>query len=175
MRRKVRSLIDSFPPTNLIIIPTRISGTSRDLAAFVKFTLGLCTVDMSVYHGAEPQNSISARPDVDAVIVILPITKQPEVILRTFAAGKHVSSDKLVAKAPPPISASYDNTFPSTGRRASFCRQPKTSSLTLPIERQDSPSATVGSAGTISFPVPVFVPTSKDNNNTRPIGGPFQT
>lgn len=38
------------------------------------------------------------RDDIDAVIIALPITVQPEVIKRAIAAGKHVLSEKPIAK-----------------------------------------------------------------------------
>ena len=119
LRKRVRSLIDSFSRTNLATqahipglttlgdqvninaIYSRSEKSSRDLAAFVKSTLGPKATDPSIYHDADPGNSIDvllARPDIDAVIVILPITKQPEVILKALAAGKHVLSEKPVAK-----------------------------------------------------------------------------
>jgi predicted dehydrogenase len=37
------------------------------------------------------------REDIDAVIVALPITKQPEYIEAALAAGKHVLSEKPIA------------------------------------------------------------------------------
>ena len=116
----MRSVIGLFPPADLFITKAHIPGlatlgdqitvkaiysrsekSSRDLASFVKSTLGPNATDLSIYHDADPQNSIDAllaRSDVDAVIVILPITKQPEVILKALAAGKHVLSEKPIAK-----------------------------------------------------------------------------
>ena len=80
---------------------SRSERSSRDLAAFAESTLGPNAINPSIYHDADPQNSIDAllaRSDIDAVIVILPITKQPEIILKALAAGKHVLSEKPVAK-----------------------------------------------------------------------------
>lgn len=82
-------------------IYSRSEKSSKDLAAFVKSTLGPTAADPSVYHDADPRSSIDvllARSDIDAVIVVLPITKQPEVVLKALAAGKHVLSEKPVAK-----------------------------------------------------------------------------
>lgn len=39
-----------------------------------------------------------ARSDIHAVIVVLPISQQPDVIIRALKAGKHVLSEKPVAK-----------------------------------------------------------------------------
>lgn len=80
---------------------SRSESSSRDLAAFVGSTLGPNATSPSIYHDADPKNSIDAllaRSDIDAVIVILPITKQPEVVLKALAAGKHVLSEKPIAK-----------------------------------------------------------------------------
>jgi len=38
-----------------------------------------------------------ARVDITAVIVVLPITLQPSIVLKALAAGKHVLSEKPVA------------------------------------------------------------------------------
>ncbi|EMD36780.1 hypothetical protein CERSUDRAFT_155077 [Gelatoporia subvermispora B] len=53
-----------------------------------------------VYFDADPARDLDtllARPDIAAVIVVLPITTQPAVVLRALAAGKHVLSEKPVA------------------------------------------------------------------------------
>ncbi|OJT04040.1 hypothetical protein TRAPUB_5276 [Trametes pubescens] len=53
-----------------------------------------------VYHDEDPAVSLDkllARSDIFAVIVVLPITVQPKVILKALAAGKHVLSEKPVA------------------------------------------------------------------------------
>ncbi|KAG6848053.1 hypothetical protein H0H93_003811 [Arthromyces matolae] len=54
----------------------------------------------AVYHDADPQSNLDAllaRSDINAVIVVLPITLQPSIILKALAAGKHVLSEKPVA------------------------------------------------------------------------------
>jgi predicted dehydrogenase len=43
-------------------------------------------------------DDLLARPDISAVIVVLPIVAQPDVIKKVLAAGKHVLSEKPVAK-----------------------------------------------------------------------------
>ncbi|KAI0657622.1 oxidoreductase family protein [Cubamyces menziesii] len=55
---------------------------------------------LDVYHDEDPEVSLDAllsRSDIVAVIVVLPITVQPGVILKALAAGKHVLSEKPVA------------------------------------------------------------------------------
>ena len=49
-------------------------------------------------ESAENLDALLARNDIAAVIVVLPISKQPEIVLRSLAAGKHVLSEKPVAK-----------------------------------------------------------------------------
>ncbi|KAM6501396.1 oxidoreductase family protein [Amanita muscaria] len=55
----------------------------------------------TVYHdsGDESCNldALLARSDIQAVIVVLPITLQPKIILKVLEAGKHVLSEKPVA------------------------------------------------------------------------------
>jgi len=55
----------------------------------------------AVYHdqgGKEGDlDALLARKDIDAVIIALPITVQPEIIKKCFEAGKHVLSEKPVA------------------------------------------------------------------------------
>lgn len=53
-----------------------------------------------VYFDAAPNanlDALLARPDIQAVIVVLPITAQPGIIRKSLAAGKHVLSEKPVA------------------------------------------------------------------------------
>ena len=47
---------------------------------------------------ADNLDTLLARKDIAAVIVVLPITKQPEIVLKALEAGKHVLSEKPVAK-----------------------------------------------------------------------------
>jgi predicted dehydrogenase len=43
-------------------------------------------------------NKLLGRSDIDAVIIALPITAQPDIIRAALKAGKHVLSEKPVAK-----------------------------------------------------------------------------
>ncbi|KAI8989027.1 oxidoreductase family protein [Trametes punicea] len=55
---------------------------------------------LDIYHDEDPAVSLDAllaRSDIAAVIVVLPITVQPGVILKALAAGKHVLSEKPAA------------------------------------------------------------------------------
>lgn len=54
-----------------------------------------------VYHDGDASGNLDAllaRSDINAVIILLPITAQPDVIVKALAAGKHVLSEKPVAK-----------------------------------------------------------------------------
>ncbi|KAK7025036.1 GFO-IDH-moca domain-containing protein [Favolaschia claudopus] len=54
----------------------------------------------AIYHDGDPSmnlDALLARSDISAVIVVLPITLQPSIIRKAFAAGKHVLSEKPVA------------------------------------------------------------------------------
>ncbi|KAJ7464635.1 oxidoreductase family protein [Mycena latifolia] len=54
----------------------------------------------AIYHDGDPSmdlDALLARSDITAVIVVLPITLQPSIILKALAAGKHVLSEKPVA------------------------------------------------------------------------------
>lgn len=54
-----------------------------------------------MYYDGDPSTNLDAlltRPDITAVLVVLPITTQPSVILKALAAGKHVLSEKPVGK-----------------------------------------------------------------------------
>lgn len=53
-----------------------------------------------IYHDGDPSTNLDAllsRSDISTVIVVLPITVQPDIILKALAAGKHVLSEKPVA------------------------------------------------------------------------------
>lgn len=58
------------------------------------------TTPPAVYHDGDQNvnlDALLARSDITAVIVVLPITLQPSIILKALAAGKHVLSEKPVA------------------------------------------------------------------------------
>ncbi|KAH8102098.1 oxidoreductase family protein [Cristinia sonorae] len=53
-----------------------------------------------VYHDSDETSNLDvllARSDIQAVLVVLPITLQPSIILKALTAGKHVLSEKPVA------------------------------------------------------------------------------
>lgn len=57
--------------------------------------------DIPLYHDGDPSTdlyALLARQDIHAVAIVLPISVQPSVVLQALAAGKHVLSEKPVAK-----------------------------------------------------------------------------
>jgi len=63
--------------------------------------LGFPSQDIGLYSEETPGftlDDLLKRQDISAVIVVLPIPVQPDIIRRCFAAGKHVLSEKPVAK-----------------------------------------------------------------------------
>jgi predicted dehydrogenase len=53
---------------------------------------------VKTYFGDDGFEALLADQDVQAVIMALPITAQPPIVLRCLGAGKHVLSEKPVAK-----------------------------------------------------------------------------
>ena len=145
---------------------SRSEKSSRDLAAFVKSTLGPNAADPFVYHDTDPQNSIDAllaRTDIDAVIVVLPITKQPGVILKALAAGKHVLSEKPVAKD---VATGTDllRRYVSEYRPKGLVWRVAENYEYEPVYREAGQLIREGQIGkVVSFSSTGIVPTSKDN------------
>lgn len=54
---------------------------------------------LDVYHGEDGLTALLERPDIGAVIMALPISKQPEYIIRCLKAGKHVLSEVSLGKS----------------------------------------------------------------------------
>lgn len=88
--------LGSLAPT-LRAVYSRSEKTVREFAAKVT-TLLSTTPD--VYFDGDPSfnlDALLARSDISSVIIVLPITQQPSIILKALAAGKHVLSEKPVA------------------------------------------------------------------------------
>lgn len=80
----LKKLADQF---DIVAIYSRSEANARALAAEAPHPLDIYT-DMA---------PVLARPDVDAVDIILPIAVQPAVVEAALRAGKHVISEKPVA------------------------------------------------------------------------------
>jgi len=88
----------SAPPLKAVY--SRSEQSAQDLAQLALNILNL-PAPPSVYHDGDNSMNLDAllsRNDVSAVIVVLPITTQPAVVLKALAAGKHVLSEKPVAQ-----------------------------------------------------------------------------
>lgn len=63
--------------------------------------MALLPSSLTIYHdlGGQDGNlsALLSRKDIQAVIIILPITTQPAIIVQSLEAGKHVISEKPVA------------------------------------------------------------------------------
>lgn len=80
-------------------IYSRSEKGAASLAADAQSKLKLSTKP-DIYYDASPNatlDSLLARPDIQAVIVVLPITTQPSIIRKALSAGKHILSEKPVA------------------------------------------------------------------------------
>lgn len=53
---------------------------------------------ISVKHGDDGLEAVLNDPEIKGVMLVLPITTQPGLILRALAAGKHVLSEKPIGK-----------------------------------------------------------------------------
>ncbi|KAG6919063.1 hypothetical protein DXG01_009316 [Tephrocybe rancida] len=85
----------SSPPLKAVY--SRSVNSAQAFAEAAVKSLNLAAAP-DVYHDAGSDlDALLARSDINAVIVVLPITLQPSIILKALAAGKHVISEKPVA------------------------------------------------------------------------------
>lgn len=85
------------PPLKAVY--SRSEKSSRELAEAAVVTLNLKTAP-SIYHDGDASvnlDALLAREDITIVTIALPITVQPNIVLKSLAAGKHVLSEKPVA------------------------------------------------------------------------------
>ncbi|KAJ7210552.1 oxidoreductase family protein [Mycena pura] len=93
----VKEALGSGAPP-LLAVYSRSEKSARE-SAEEAVALGLAPAP-SIYHDGDPAmnlDALLARTDITAVIVVLPISLQPTIILQALAAGKHVLSEKPVA------------------------------------------------------------------------------
>ncbi|KAF4613294.1 hypothetical protein D9613_010793 [Agrocybe pediades] len=91
------ALGSAAPPLKAVY--SRSERSAHDLAAAAAKTLGL-SEPPAIFHDGDTGSNLDAllkRSDISAVIVALPITTQPSIVLQALAAGKHVLSEKPVA------------------------------------------------------------------------------
>jgi len=87
----------TIPPLKAVY--SRSEKSARVLAEAAVITLNLKTAP-SIYHDEDASVNLDvllARQDITIVTIALPITVQPNIILKSLAAGKHVLSEKPVA------------------------------------------------------------------------------
>ncbi|KIV83264.1 hypothetical protein PV11_05309 [Exophiala sideris] len=83
---------------DLKAIYSRSKKTALTLVAEAK-KLGVKDVELFSENTAHHTlDDLLKRDDIKAVIIVLPILVQPDIIRRCFAAGKHVLSEKPIAK-----------------------------------------------------------------------------
>ncbi|KAF5328449.1 hypothetical protein D9619_013263 [Psilocybe cf. subviscida] len=95
----------SVPP--LVAVYSRSRSGAQNLANTAKETLSYLNAPPDVFYDVDSATGITneqtgldallARPDISAVIVVLPISLQPEIVRKVLKAGKHVLSEKPVA------------------------------------------------------------------------------
>ncbi|EJD01910.1 NAD-binding protein [Fomitiporia mediterranea MF3/22] len=100
---------------------SRSHKSASELAEAAKSTLKLEDLPKIYSDDTDPGSTLDAllaRPDIDAVIVVLPITTQPNIVIKCLGAGKHVLSEKPVApdvKSGLELIASYEKDFKPKG------------------------------------------------------------
>ncbi|KAG8851646.1 hypothetical protein FRB96_009142 [Tulasnella sp. 330] len=83
---------------NLRAVYSRSQSSASNFAELAKRTLDTSS-QIGVYSDDDSGlDDLLARNDIHAVIIALPILQQPEVIGRALKAGKHVLSEKPIAK-----------------------------------------------------------------------------
>ncbi|KIJ28562.1 hypothetical protein M422DRAFT_189558, partial [Sphaerobolus stellatus SS14] len=97
------------------------SHSRKSAVAFAEVAAEKLGAPLDVYHdqgGEGDLKALLAREDIDAVIIALPITVQPDVIRQCLAAGKHVLSEKPVApsvKEGEELIAEYEGSYKGKG------------------------------------------------------------
>lgn len=85
---------------SLKAVYSRSQKSSEQLAATASAALPSSAAPDVYYDSDSSSNDLKAllaRSDIDLVLIVLPITIQPQVILAALEAGKHVLSEKPVA------------------------------------------------------------------------------
>ena len=88
---------NTAPPLKAVY--SRSEKSVRDFVELAVVKLKLKTTPTIYHDGDESANLdvLLARQDIIGVLIALPITVQPSIVLKSLAAGKHVLSEKPVA------------------------------------------------------------------------------
>ncbi|EGO54186.1 hypothetical protein NEUTE1DRAFT_131795 [Neurospora tetrasperma FGSC 2508] len=96
--------IESVPSLSLKAIYSRSESSANTLASAasspvdVYYDVPTGSGEANVWPEEKTLDALLARTDIDAVVIALPILAQPAVIEKALKAGKHVLSEKPVAK-----------------------------------------------------------------------------
>ena len=91
------ALGNTAPPLKAVY--SRSEKSVHDLVEKAVVTLKLKAAP-SMYHDGDASANLDvllARQDITGILIALPITVQPSIVLKSLAAGKHVLSEKPVA------------------------------------------------------------------------------
>lgn len=101
---------------NVLAVYSRSQKSANSVVEAVNSAAGASTT-VDVYSDEKPGHGLDEllqRPDIEAVIVLLPILVGPDVVRKCLAAGKHVLAEKPIAKdvaTGSALIADYENTY----------------------------------------------------------------
>lgn len=100
MTHPLRSLtlqahVPAILKSDLITLKALYSRSSRTVTS-ASLSPKLANLNLDTYHGDDGLEELLKREDIQAVIIALPITKQPAIIEQCLKAGKHVLSEVSV-------------------------------------------------------------------------------
>ncbi|WVW85706.1 hypothetical protein I302_107744 [Kwoniella bestiolae CBS 10118] len=94
----------SYLPALLSLHPTTLnfhsiwSRSPESAQSLLSVAQESSSISPELKSGDEGLESILANPEIDGVLIVLPITSQPDLVIRCLKAGKHVMSEKPLAK-----------------------------------------------------------------------------
>jgi predicted dehydrogenase len=88
----IPAILKAQDTISLVAIYSRSASSVEKLVASDAIPADL-KASVAQYSGEDGLNELLKRDDVHAVVIALPISKQPEVIKQCLKAGKHVLSE----------------------------------------------------------------------------------
>lgn len=83
---------------NIKAVYSRSASTASALVAEAK-KIGVANIDLYADDvSGHSLDDLLKRTDIEAVVIVLPILVQPDIVRRSLAAGKHVLCEKPIAK-----------------------------------------------------------------------------